>query len=123
MGVGSTVWIFDNNRRVYPKAEKGRLWASGGPIYREHWTTAKIIGETRRSWITDRNQKVPKKGPHPGVRFTQHEVDEDAWMNDHRYKVSEAVARCRDVEKLRAIAQAVGSTVENLWPDTPDEYR
>lgn len=114
LGVGSTVWIFDENRRVYPKAEKGRLWASGGPIYREHWTPAKIISETSRSWITDRwDRKVPKKGDHPGVCFTQKEVDDAVWMNDHKYKVAKAVERCRDVEAMKAIARIVGYETPN----------
>lgn len=109
IAIGSAIWIFDQNRRIYPKAGKGRLWASGGPIYREHWTPAKITGETSRSWITDRyGRKIPKKGEHPGVAFTQKEVDDAVWMHDHRYRVSELAARCQDVEIVRQIAKLVG---------------
>lgn len=120
LGVGSTIWIFDRTRRVYPKPADGRILASSGPIYREHWTTAKIIGENRRSWITDRwNQKVPKKGPHQGVCFTLEEVEDDVWMSDHRYKVYEAVNRCRDVKTLRAIARIVGYETPNAPAHRP----
>lgn len=103
LGVGSTIWMFDSNRRVYDK-NKG-----GNPIYREHWRPAKITGETSRSWITDRwGQKVLKRGPHPGAAFTQEEVDDDVFINDNRYTISDAVRRCRDAATLRAVALLVG---------------
>src|SRR5690348_13336803 len=76
LAVGSTIWVFDCNRRVY--AKDGR----GGPIYREHWRPVKIASETSRSWITDWGQKVPKKGEHHGVCFTEKEVDDKSWVED-----------------------------------------
>jgi len=61
MKIGSKVWRFDSNRRVYERDERGdkRL------IYAEHFYEATITGETSRSWIVDggtwREMKVSKK--------------------------------------------------------------
>ena len=111
LAVGSTIWVFDGNRRIY--AKDGR----GGPIYREHWRPAKITSETSRSWITDWGQKVPKKGERPGVCFTEKEVDEKSWVEDNHYKISDAVNRVRDHETLRAIAKLVGYETANDQAD------
>ena len=54
MKVGDKVWIFDTNRRVYPKVN-GRV--TGGPIYAEHFVQAEITGETSKSWIVREGQR------------------------------------------------------------------
>ena len=105
LGIGSTIWMFDNNRRIYPKP---RSASGGGPIYREHWRPVTIEGETSRSWVTSwYGNKVPKRGPRHGVAFTEAEVNADVWAHDHRYKIVRMVELC-EVETLKAIAQAVG---------------
>lgn len=105
LGIGSTIWLFDNNRRIYPEP---RGEHNGGPIYREHWRPVTIEGETARSWVTSwYGKKVPKRGPRQGVAFTDAEVDADVWAHDHRYKIVRMVELC-EVETLKAIAQAVG---------------
>ncbi len=48
LGIGSPIWFFDQNRRVYQKDERGHSF--GAPIWREHWGRLEIIGETPRSW-------------------------------------------------------------------------
>lgn len=101
--VGSKIWHFDPNRRVYPPAPKGKLWASGGPIYREHWHEVEITGETSRSWLTAYG-KVPKSGEHRGFAFTIKEVEDDCWLQAHRYQISRAVEQCTSPELLREIA-------------------
>lgn len=61
--VGTDVWIFDRNRRVYRKNDRG--YSYGAPLYREKWVRLKIVGETSRSWVVDSHLmlKIPKKGP------------------------------------------------------------
>lgn len=104
--IGSTIWKFDQNRRVYEK--NGR----GGPIYRKHWVEVKILRETTRSWVIDYwGSKVPKKGPHPGYAFTQEELEDDIWVKDTRYEVVQAVESCKDANILRQIAALVRPTI------------
>ena len=43
VSVGSTVWVFDVNRRVYRERKPGETYAGGGPIWREHWAPRKIV--------------------------------------------------------------------------------
>lgn len=82
LGVGSTVWRFDVNRREYEVVDGRKI------IYRSHWRPLKITGETARSWIVpqfegDRSpRKAPKKGPHRGWAFSQREVDMDVFLHN-----------------------------------------
>lgn len=101
------LWLFDPSRRVYPPAEKGRLWASSGPIWREHWREHKIVGETRVSWITQYGKRVPKKGG-PGIAFSEHELNELQWREENRHTIARAVSELKDVAVLRHIAALVG---------------
>ncbi len=108
IAVGSKVWVFDANKRVYAKDEKGR--AFGPPIHREHWVEREVVSETSRSWIVGRGWeqiKVPKKGPRRGVCFSLQEVEQDCWVNSHRYRIAQAVERA-SYEQLIAIAEIVG---------------
>lgn len=101
------VWIFDINRRVYPPAQKGKIWADGGPIYREHWVKHEVTGETRVSWITRYGAKVPKKGG-PGIALSLTEVEDAVWLHDHKYKIARCIELIRDASLLRAVADAAG---------------
>ena len=105
VGIGSPVWIFNSNRRVY------REGARGGPIWREHWMPEKIVGETSRSWIVGQGtweKKIPKKGPWHGVAFSQEEIDNAAYVHEHRFRISEKVGRLDDFACLRKIAELIG---------------
>ena len=111
--VGSTVWWFDPNRRVYVKDEKG--YRTGSPIYREHWRRTTIVSETRMSWVTKDGNKISKSDRRmrdsmglKAVVFSLAEVDADCWINDNRYKVAERVRDCKDVDVLKRIAEIVG---------------
>lgn len=105
--IGSTIWIFDINRRVYPPREKGRV--SGAPIWREHWRPVKITGETSRSWLTEYGEKVPKKGANPHfVAFTREEIDRAAWVQDNRYRIVREIEGISDHDTLRKIAEVIG---------------
>lgn len=64
LSIGSIVYLFDPNHRVYPKDENGRNKWGSNPIYREHFVPVVITGETARSWIVDRYRsqiKINKK--------------------------------------------------------------
>ncbi len=106
--VGDTIWVFDINHRVYEKPLEGRLWASGGPIYRSHFVEHKIEGETSRSWIARYGTKYSKKERPHGVFITLEEVEDNCWLNGHRHKVASLVGNCQDAAIIRAIAELVG---------------
>lgn len=104
--VGSKIWRFSENRRIYRKDAQGRSY--GGPIWREHWQQVEITGETSRSWIL-RDKKIPKKGPLPwGYALDEQTIDRAAWVHDNSYLISVEVARERDYDKLQQIAAIVG---------------
>jgi hypothetical protein len=102
------IWVFDRNRRVYPKKEPGQL--SKSPIYREHWVKHEIIGETNRSWLIDpwNDVKVPKRGADPRrFLFSEKDVDDNVWANDHRYRIERLIPTLSP-EKLRQVAELIG---------------
>lgn len=98
IGIGSTIWRKD-----------GRTIQ--GPVYREHWRPLTIDAETSRSWVCGpkwAQYKVPKKGPHPGFAFTQQEVDDDVWVNEHRSRIVREIEWLNDASVLRQIAALIG---------------
>jgi hypothetical protein len=103
------VWVFDENRRVYPKKEPGDLSAS--PIYREHWVKHPIIGETARSWLigpTWRPTKIPKRGADPHlVLFNEKDVNDNVWCNIHRYQIQRLIPTLSP-DQLRQVAELIG---------------
>lgn len=102
--IGNTVYVFDMNRRVYRKDGVG-----AGPIWREHWRPEKVSSETSRSWVTDHGTKIPKKGHDPrSFAFSLGQIESQAWVQEHRYKISSMVERCLDPVKLQQIAEIVG---------------
>ncbi len=115
MKVGDYVWMFDTNRRQYTKPEPGRLF--GEIIYRGHFAKYEIVSETSRSWVLIGGTKIPKaderKPAHERsmrVYFTEAEVDDDVFMNDHRYSISQCVQRERSPDVLKRIAELIGYT-------------
>ena len=105
------VWVFDVNRRVYPKIKPGELPLTGSPIYREHWVKHLIIGQTPRSWLIGparKPTKIPKRGANPSlVLFSKKDVDDNVWLNDHRYRVQRLILTLSP-EKLRQVAELIG---------------
>jgi hypothetical protein len=109
IGIGSTIWVFDINRRSYAKPEPGHVW--GQIIWREHWGPHRIVAETGRSWVLDRpgGLKVPKKGADPSrFAFSQLDIDRRAWIEDNRHSIERAVGRVQDYELLQAVAKLIG---------------
>ena len=105
-------WVFDINKRVYRRDENGKP-IGGGPIWREHWRETKIVGETKVSWITEWGKKIPKKGGR-GICFSERELDEAAWVQENRVRLSNAVMSLSDFATLKAVSEILrdNATVE-----------
>lgn len=110
LAIGSTVWRFDINHRVYRGPT--RSVSVGGPIYREHFRPVEIVGETSRSWLVGYGKtKIPKANDGRecnGFFLTQEAVNDAVFREDHAYRISEAVGQCADVIVLKQIAALVG---------------
>jgi uncharacterized protein (DUF488 family) len=111
--VGSVLYNFDGNRRVYKKAP-GAQYSSGGPIYEKHFAPATIVGETKVSWIMDLyDAKVNKKTLDSSTKFadrgyfTKSAMEADIWSHDHRHIIVREVERA-GLEQLQEIARIVG---------------
>jgi len=95
MKVGDKVWLFDGNRRVYPKS----AGMSCAPIYSEHFYSVTIDSETSRSWIVD-GVKFPKNNP-IGI-YTDQQKEDMIWARENRRKIIDVVDRC-SAKELREI--------------------
>lgn len=102
-------WVFDENRRTY-RQKNGRSY--GGPIWIEHWAKVKIIGETSRSWLTSAGQKIPKAG-RSGVSFSMEDIERLAFIEEHSHRIADVVARLRDYDALKSIADLIRYEVES----------
>ena len=105
--VGSTILVFDVNRRVY--ATKGI--GGGGPIYRLHFQTWEIQGETSRSWIYGWNYDKTKVNKKSLAGFYSNEcADRATWVQEHRYKIERAVGRVNhdQFDLLAGLADTLG---------------
>lgn len=103
VAIGSAIWIYDANRRVYARDAAGRSY--GGPLYRESWREEPIIGETKMSWLIGpdwKPKKIAKKGPHCGICFSLAELEDRCWEHDNRHRLSEKV-RGATLSQLRRI--------------------
>ena len=125
LGLGSVVWHFDPNRRVYDYPRGFRV---AGPARRPQWVEWEIRGETSRSWIAVRKDskitdaadlgaygaKIPKKATAENARkmgfvLTAQDVEDDVWQHEHRYRVVTALEQA-DVATLRKVAELIGYT-------------
>ena len=110
--IGSPVWVFDINRRVYRPRSPGDRHLSGGPVWREHWGKHKIGGETSRSWVLDNGRKVPKTGADPGVcAFSEADIDRREWVHEHSHRIAYEVGMTKDYDALMAVAELIGFKV------------
>ena len=121
LAVGSTLWIFDQNRRVYAKEKlpPGKLWPSGPPIWREHWRPCVITGETRVSWVVDGHPstagKISKRdlaaGTLRGVLTSEADLDAACYVNEHAHKIAERVQRLAGGEQAAAVLRQIATLV------------
>lgn len=110
MQVGETIWVFDVNRRVYRRDKDGKAY--GSPIWREHWVSYKVTGETSRSWLLEYGGKCPKKRDMHDMRkfaFSQAEIDERQWHEDHAHQIRRKVAYATlTTDQWKQIAAIIG---------------
>lgn len=116
IAIGTRLWLFSENRRVYAKNAKDEY--AGGPIYSEHFQECFVTGETKGCWIVG-NHKVNKRtfrtaaGAYGGSQFyTDAGKADNVWANDHRYKIGQRIISC-PVAQLRQIAAIIGYEAPN----------
>lgn len=111
IGIGSTLWLFDGNRRVYGPDRR--------TVYREHFRPIVVFGETKQSWLCGEKWapiRVNKKtmqtkgeyGVSPHVFTSKAEIDDDCWLHDKRRDIDRALMLCNDPAVLRQIAALLG---------------
>jgi len=106
--VGDLVWFYDGNRN--------RFDPDGKYEGRGVWNLAPIKAETRRSFMVQYSKFDRKSGaPMATGGYTspykirgQKEYEALVWMREHSRKIIAAVERCRDIDKLKQVAEIVG---------------
>lgn len=132
IGIGSTLYQFDVNRRVYRDVTQeeraaGKVWNSGPPLYAEHFRRMTITGETRQSWQVGGELGDPylvnkallaQHGIAPGrfrsekyVFFTEAAYQDAVWRDTHHRTIMAAVQDAT-IPQLRQIAVLLGLAQE-----------
>ena len=99
------VWIFDSNYRIYGSDRSA-------PIWREHWRQKQIVGETSKSWVVEgypKKLKIPKNPEKPlrNIAWSEKELDQLCWVNEHRYQIVRNVERLPAAELIK-VAELIG---------------
>ncbi len=102
---GDTIWIYDDNFRVYTKGSVGSF---GDIIWREHWRPHTITGETRVSWILGKLKIKKATYPHQGIAYSQEEITEQEYIWTQGYKIGMMVGRIKDYATLKQVANLIG---------------
>lgn len=114
--VGSTLYVFDQNRRVYQRDEQGR--SIGAPIFSKHFVPETVIGETPLSWllspqskprkVNKKTMKIAATNGYGGWNvYTATQMEDSIWGEENRRKIIRAIERC-DVATLKAVAAIIG---------------
>lgn len=92
--IGSTLWQFDDNVRVY-RADRS------GPVYREHFRSFQVVGETPQSWIVGAGfkMKVSKKdlkqagrNGYSGHRwFTAEGMEDEIYREENKQRIADEI--------------------------------
>lgn len=104
---GDTVWHLDGHRNAY---------VDGEYVGRGVWNLEQVKEETRRSLKVHYSKFDRKTGSQMATGgfsashmiLGQKEYDALMWMTTHSRKIIAAVEHCRDIDKLRQIAEIVG---------------
>ncbi len=121
IGIGTRLWKFDENRRVYRKRH-------GSPVFSEHFTPGVVTGETKGTWsvghnsgagrtvrVNKRTLREPANGDYSGHQwFTDAGRDDAVWAHERRREIVRLVDTC-DVPTLRQIATLLN--VETKEPE------
>lgn len=106
--IGTTVYVFEENHRVYAKS------GQGGPIWREHWVPREVVGETTQSWLigwksnpTKVSKKDLREGTLKNICLSLEEVERKAWVHDNAYFLGSLVGVQDNYELLKKIAEMV----------------
>jgi hypothetical protein len=100
--VGDTIYQFREGR---------------GESHKNNWKPAVITGETTRSWIIGgehkwMQEKVAKKDLEAGslnhFKKTMQEVEEESFVADHGYFITQCASGNRNYATLKAIADLIG---------------
>lgn len=121
--IGDTLWKFDRNHRVY---ENNRS------VFAGHFVPAKVVGETKKSWIiTDRDKpriyvpttkdlpfgysyvsKDELRGPPDRLGAHHYYTDEGKehriWIDAHQANIVRRVQACTDAAILAEIGAKLG---------------
>lgn len=105
--IGSTLYTYDTNRRVYVGEGPNRSTDKS-----KHWKAHVIIGETRTSWILEGAPKADKKTlalrltnsyGMDSHAYTEAQMQDRRWRDLNYRRIVEAVERA-DATTLRKIA-------------------
>ena len=114
IAIGTRLWGFNEDRRVYPPMDDMGRRLSSGPIYAEHFVAVIIDGETPGCWlvgnrtINKRTLKTAIKSGFSGTQFyTDTDKDDNIWRKDHLYKIERSLTGC-STDQLRQIAKIIG---------------
>ena len=112
--VGDTVYLFNENRRVYRKDESGKSF--GSPIYREHFLPIRVTGENARvlflndhtTFVINKKSGLARVGGYQTEPFfTQKEMEDACFIKENSIVVSEQIRKLwndnRGAEKLMKI--------------------
>ena len=111
IGIGTILYRFDENRRVYKRDENNRPY--GGAIYAEHFVPVEIHGETKLSWICGPSYAISKVNKkeimtgRSGDFFTAEGMNDQIWIEDHRHRVRDRLYSAT-ADQLRQIAAILG---------------
>lgn len=105
ISVGSVAFTFDRERRVYGPS-------GGGPNTLHMFRPARIIGETKASWLTGPDWRPTKHAKRPregmGGLYGLDDVHDAVFVEDHGWHIGDAVRTLRDADTLRKIAALAG---------------
>lgn len=105
--VGTVLYQFDANRRIYNRPGLG-----GSVIYREHFSPVTVVGETSKSWLVDgyreprkvnkATMQIANRGYGATQIYTSDGMEDKIWSYVERRRIMRAVEYC-DVPTLRQI--------------------
>ena len=110
--VGDTVYYYNANHRIYEDDQGNK---THGPNERLMWIPIKIVGETPQTFLVEMDGYINKvtgelKGRYYGsarygwsIVLTKQGVEDTLWLRTERYKMSDMVKDCTDVNKLKQI--------------------